>query len=67
MKYLDTNKSCYNNPYDSLYAAYVAGHFDAEGNVFVKTTDSGRKQWYVKILPKNATRANRKDPNIDGL
>ena len=51
MKALNKDKSSYEKPYGRLNDAYIAGIFDAEGNVYLNQTGPKLK-YYVKITQK---------------
>lgn len=56
MRALNRDKSSYSKPYDRMCDAYIAGLFDAEGNVYVgapKTPTSTSRRVYVKITQKS--------------
>ena len=57
MKQMNNDKSSYEKLYLNICDAYIAGIFDAEGNVYYKTNNSGKKKYYVKITQKC-------DPNL---
>ena len=51
MKALNKDKSSYEKPYDRMNDAYIAGIFDAEGNVYLNRVGPKLK-YYVKITQK---------------
>lgn len=56
MKKLNKDKTAYDKPYEMINDAYIAGIFDAEGNVYCNITENGRKRFYVKITQKSDPR-----------
>lgn len=52
MKQMNKDKSSYDKPYERLNTAYIAGLFDAEGNVYFNE-DLKKKRHYVKITQKS--------------
>jgi len=50
MKILNKNKESYDKDYSKITNAYIAGIFDAEGNVYLN--DTKRLRFYVKITQK---------------
>lgn len=56
MKELNRDKTTYDKPWERVNDAYVAGLFDAEGNVYQKIDDTGKLRSYVKITQKSDPR-----------
>lgn len=52
MKQMNADKSTYDKPYNRICDAYIAGLFDAEGNIYFKEENGKVKKYYVKITQK---------------